>query len=118
MDEAKAINKITVNLPKEKVDFINDTHQKELNYWKKIALDYDCLFEALVILVAYRPFLLVLWKNEYFIFVTLRESLLARNHGLSLLNSLFTVTNNTGMLQFEKNRLVSSAYDYKRVTYG
>ena len=38
MDEAKAINKIIVNLPKEKVDFINDTHQKELNYWKKIAL--------------------------------------------------------------------------------
>ena len=26
MDEAKAINKITVNLPKVKVDFINDTH--------------------------------------------------------------------------------------------
>ena len=28
------------------------------------------------------PFLLVLWKNEYFVFVTLRESLLARNHSL------------------------------------
>ena len=26
MDEAKAINKITVNLPKVKVEFINDTH--------------------------------------------------------------------------------------------
>ena len=39
MDEAKAINKIIVNLPKEKVDFINDTHQKELNYWEKIALE-------------------------------------------------------------------------------
>ena len=26
LDEAKAINKITVNLPKVKVDFINDTH--------------------------------------------------------------------------------------------
>ena len=39
MDEAKAINKIRVNLPKEKVDFINNTHQKELNYWKKIALE-------------------------------------------------------------------------------
>ena len=39
MDEAKAINKITVNSPKEKVDFINDTHQKLLNYWKNIALE-------------------------------------------------------------------------------
>ena len=39
MDEAKAISKIVVNLPKEKVDFINDTQQKELNYWKKIALE-------------------------------------------------------------------------------
>ena len=26
MDEGKAINKIQVNLSKEKVDFINDTH--------------------------------------------------------------------------------------------
>ena len=39
MEEAKAINKIVVNLPKVKVDFINGTHQKELNYWKKIALE-------------------------------------------------------------------------------
>ena len=39
MDEAKAINKLRLNLPKEKVDFINDTHQKELNYWKRIALE-------------------------------------------------------------------------------
>ena len=40
MNEAKSItiNKIIVNLPKEKVDFINNTHQKELNYWKKIPL--------------------------------------------------------------------------------
>ena len=38
-----------------------------------------------------------------------RESLLARNHWLILLNSLFTVTNSTGMLQFEKERLVPSA---------
>ena len=29
MDEAKATNKITVD----------DTHQKELNYWKKIVLE-------------------------------------------------------------------------------
>ena len=39
MDEAKAINKLRLNLPKEKVDFINDTHQKELNYWKRTALE-------------------------------------------------------------------------------
>ena len=54
-------------------------------------------------------FLLVLWKNEYFAFVTLRESLLARKNWLILLNSLFTVAKSTGMSQFEKNRLVSSA---------
>ena len=29
MDEAKAINKIQVNLSKEKVDFIKDTHYKK-----------------------------------------------------------------------------------------
>ena len=55
------------------------------------------------------PFLLVLWKSKYFIFVTLRKSLLARNHWLILLNSLFTVAKSAGMFQFEKNRLVSSA---------
>ena len=38
MDEARAINKIEVNLPQEKIDFINDAHQKELQYWKNIAL--------------------------------------------------------------------------------
>ena len=53
------------------------------------------------------PFLLVLWKNEYLVFVTLRESLLARSCWLLLLDSLFTVARSTGMLQFEKNRLVS-----------
>ena len=26
-------------MSKEKVDFINNTHQKELNYWKKTALE-------------------------------------------------------------------------------
>ena len=39
MDEVKAINKIRVNLTIEKVDFIIDTHQKELNRWKRIALE-------------------------------------------------------------------------------
>ena len=38
MDEARAINEIEVNLPQEKIDFINDSHQKELHYWKSIAL--------------------------------------------------------------------------------
>ena len=38
MDEARAINKIEVNLPQEKIDFINDAHQKELQHWKNIGL--------------------------------------------------------------------------------
>ena len=36
---SQSINKIEVNLPKEKVDFINDTQQKELNHWKNINLE-------------------------------------------------------------------------------
>ena len=39
MDEARAANRIQVNLPQEKMDFINDAHQKELQYWKNIALE-------------------------------------------------------------------------------
>ena len=39
MDEAQAINKINVNLPQEKIDFINHTHAKESEYQKKVALD-------------------------------------------------------------------------------
>ena len=27
-----------MNLPQEKIDFINDPHQKELQYWKSIVL--------------------------------------------------------------------------------
>ena len=38
MDEVRAINKTEVNLPQEKIDFINDARQKESQYWKKIAL--------------------------------------------------------------------------------
>ena len=38
MDEAQTVNKINVNLPQEKRDFINHTHAKELEYWKKVAL--------------------------------------------------------------------------------
>ena len=38
MDEVRAVNKIEVNLPQEKIDFINDAHQKKFQYWKNIAL--------------------------------------------------------------------------------
>ena len=39
MDEVRAMNKIEVNLPQEKIDSFNDSHQEELQYWKKIALE-------------------------------------------------------------------------------
>ena len=38
MDDARAVNKIEVTLLQEIIDFINDAHQKELQYWKNIAL--------------------------------------------------------------------------------
>ena len=38
MDEARAANRIEVNLPQEKRDFINNSYQKELQYWKNIVL--------------------------------------------------------------------------------
>ena len=41
MDEVRTIDKMEVNLSKEKIDFINDVYQKELYYWKKIALESD-----------------------------------------------------------------------------
>ena len=39
MDEVRAMNKIEANLPREKIDYINETHQKESQYWKKIAVE-------------------------------------------------------------------------------
>ena len=36
-----AMNKIEVNLSQEKINFINDTHQKGLQYWKEAALKKD-----------------------------------------------------------------------------
>ena len=39
MDKARAANRISVNLPQEKIDFINDAHQKELKYWRNTALE-------------------------------------------------------------------------------
>ena len=39
MVEVRAMSKIKANLPQEKIDFINDAHQKESQYWRKIALE-------------------------------------------------------------------------------
>ena len=39
MDEAQAVNTIVVDLPQEKIDFINHAHAKEIEYWKKATFD-------------------------------------------------------------------------------
>ena len=39
MDEVTAVNKIEVDLSQEKIVFTNDTYQKELQHWKKVALE-------------------------------------------------------------------------------
>ena len=39
MDEARVVNKIKVYLSQEKMDYINYAHAKEVECWKKIALD-------------------------------------------------------------------------------
>ena len=39
MEEAWAVNRIEANLPREKKDFINDVHAKEVDYWKRTALE-------------------------------------------------------------------------------
>ena len=39
MDEVRGMNKIEANLPQDKIDFINDAHQKELQHWKMIVLE-------------------------------------------------------------------------------
>ena len=38
-DEVRAMNKIEVELYQEKIDFINDAYEKELRYWKRVALE-------------------------------------------------------------------------------
>ena len=35
MDEARTVNEIEANLTQDKIDFINDANQKELQYWIK-----------------------------------------------------------------------------------
>ena len=39
MKKKKEINRIEANLPQEKIDFINDVHAKEVDYWERIALE-------------------------------------------------------------------------------
>ena len=37
MDEVRAKSKIEVEIHQQKVDFINDAYEKELQYWKRAA---------------------------------------------------------------------------------
>ena len=39
MVEVRAMSKTKANLPQEKTDFINDAHQKESQYGRKITLE-------------------------------------------------------------------------------
>ena len=39
MKKKKETNRIEANLPQEKIDFINDVHAKEVDYWERIALE-------------------------------------------------------------------------------
>ena len=39
MEEVRAVNRTEANFPQEKIDFINDAHTKEVDYWKRIALE-------------------------------------------------------------------------------
>ena len=39
MGKVRVINKIEVDLSKEKIDFINYAYQKELQHWRKMALE-------------------------------------------------------------------------------
>ena len=76
------MNKIEANLPKEKIDFINDAHKKESYYWEKIALEKRNEDETKQVtdLAASRAFLarkdavknernfneiIFFWKNQY-----------------------------------------------------
>ena len=36
MDKAQEENKIVINLPQGKIDFINQAHAKEIEYWKNV----------------------------------------------------------------------------------
>ena len=38
MEEARAVNRIEVKLPQEKIDFINTSYVEEVDYWKRAAL--------------------------------------------------------------------------------
>ena len=38
MEEARAVNRIEVNLTQEKIDFLNASYTEEIDYWKRAAL--------------------------------------------------------------------------------
>ena len=38
MEEARAVNRIEVNLTQEKIDFLNASYTEEIDYWKRTAL--------------------------------------------------------------------------------
>ena len=39
MDEVRGVNEIEINLSQEKINFINGVYQKELQCYKKVALE-------------------------------------------------------------------------------
>ena len=39
MYKVREMDKIEVDLSQEKIDFINDAYQKELQHWKNVALE-------------------------------------------------------------------------------
>ena len=65
MDEVRAMNKIEVDLSQEKIDFINDAYQKELQHWKKV--DRESVLteneaKELIDLTLLRVWSLCLWR--------------------------------------------------------
>ena len=39
MEEVQAVNRIEANFHQEKINFINDVHASEVDYWKRIVLE-------------------------------------------------------------------------------
>ena len=67
MDEVRTRNKIEVEIDQEEVDFRNDTYEKELQYWKRAALESVSTengAKELIDLVPSRVILVRKLKNE------------------------------------------------------